>query len=256
VDHAFAGSAFATEQTFFISNRPPTAIDRWFTCAEDSYIIMALSGSDPDNDPLTTIILTQPLFGTVSGTWPNITYRPQSHYFGFDQFTYAVHDRTTNSQPATVFMTVTPVEDIASPAVGIQPLPANEAQLSLHAEPWRTWQIQVSEDLIHWRALTNLLATNLRSQWVDRDAPLYPRRFYRAAACQIRPFIRDPVPGVPAFQFWVEGEPGRNYRVQISTNLIIWTPLRHLLMTNTPTLLTDPDAGQFRARFYRIQALP
>ncbi len=256
VDHSFAGSRFAADQSFTISNRPPTVINRSFNCAEDSSIIMALSGSDPDNDPLTPIVLTQPLFGTVTGASPNIIYRPRSHYFGFDQFTYAVHDRTTNSQPGTVFLTVTPAVDVAAPSLNLQPLAAGQILLALQAEPWRTWQIQISEDLVHWRPWTNILATNLLTSLIDRDAAAVPQRFYRATDIIINPLLSGPQMGDTGFQFFVEGEPGRNYQLQVSSNLSTWTPLQHILMTNTAVPWTDPNANRFSTRFYRIRALP
>ncbi len=216
---------------------------------------MALSGSDPDNDPLTTIIATQPLFGSVSGTWPNIMYRPRKDFFGFDEFAYRVSDGTTSSPPAIVFVTVTPVQDLAAPSLSLAALAAGQVQLALQAEPWRTWQIQVSEDLVRWQPWTNLLATNLLTLLVDQDAPQFPQRFYRAALTQVEPRLLSPQPVANGFQFLVEGEVGRNYEVQFSANLSTWTPLAHLLITNTIVPWADPDAGRFGARFYRIRAL-
>src|SRR5437667_12815249 len=72
VDHSFAGSPFAGERTFTISNRPPVVANRSVTLPEDTSVLITLTGSDPDNDPLTLSVATQPLFGTVSGTPPNV----------------------------------------------------------------------------------------------------------------------------------------------------------------------------------------
>ena len=63
---------------------------------------ISLAGSDLDNDPLTFSVASPPLFGKVTGTPPNVTYRPNNNYFGFDQFSYVASDRTTNSSPATI----------------------------------------------------------------------------------------------------------------------------------------------------------
>ena len=39
--------------------------------------------------------------GILTGTAPNLSYRPISNYFGFDQFTFTASDRTATSAPAT-----------------------------------------------------------------------------------------------------------------------------------------------------------
>jgi len=256
VDHSFAGSAFATEQTFTISNRAPIVTNRWLVCAEDTSLAITLTGTDPDNDPVALRVVTPPRFGTVSGTPPNVTYRPVTNYFGYDQFSFVANDRTTDSPPATVFITVTPVVDLPAPSLGLQQLPAREVRLALQAEPWRTWEIQVSEDLVHWHAWTSIVATNILTQLIDHDAPLFPKRFYRAAAAVSEPLLREPQQTGDGFQFLVEGELGRNYQLQVSTNLATWAPLEHIFMTNVTVPWTDPDAAKSGARFYRIQALP
>jgi hypothetical protein len=138
----------------------------------------------------------------------------------------------------------------------LQSLAGGEVQLAMQAEPWRTWQIQVSEDLIHWRPWTNILATNLLTQLIDPDAAAVPQRFYRAAGITIEPLLRDPQRTPNALQFLVEGEPARNYQVQVSSNLSSWTPLQHILMTNSVVPWADPSAGSYPVRFYRIRALP
>jgi hypothetical protein len=256
VDHSFAGSAFATEQTFTISNRPPIVTDRWLTCAEDTSLDISLTSTDPDNDPLSLRVVTLPLFGSLSGTPPNVTYRPATNYFGYDQFRFVANDRSADSAPATVFITVTPVRDLPAPLLSLQSLPASEMRLALQAEPWRTWEIQVSEDLVHWQVWTSFLATNILMDLIDHDAPLYPQRFYRAAATANEPLLGDPRQIGDTFQFLVEGEQGRNYRLLVSTNLSTWVPLQHLLMTNYIVPWTDPTPGNSGVRLYRIQALP
>ena len=48
----------------------------------------------------------------------------------------------------------------------------------------------------------------------------------------------------------VFGEVGRNYALQVSTNLINWTPVTIFSCTNSPTVLLDSARGT--AQFYRI----
>ncbi len=63
---------------------------------------ITLFGSDPDGDPLTFAIVTQPQHGSISGTPPNITYTPASNYAGTDDFTYKVNDGQVDSNVSTI----------------------------------------------------------------------------------------------------------------------------------------------------------
>jgi hypothetical protein len=70
---------------------------------------ITLTATDPNNDPLTYSIVTQPLHGTVSPSTlggPARTYTPATDYVGTDSFTFKVNDGTTDSNIATVDITV------------------------------------------------------------------------------------------------------------------------------------------------------
>jgi MYXO-CTERM domain-containing protein len=54
---------------------------------------------------------TQPTHGTLTGTAPDLTYRPAVDYNGPDSFTFTVKDGGKDSAPATVTLTVRPVND-------------------------------------------------------------------------------------------------------------------------------------------------
>ena len=54
---------------------------------------------------------TGPTHGALTGTPPNLTYTPGPNYFGPDSFTYTASDATLTSPPATVTISVTPVND-------------------------------------------------------------------------------------------------------------------------------------------------
>jgi hypothetical protein len=110
-------------------NQAPTANDQTITTPEDTAVTITLTGSDPENDPLTYIIVTNPAPGTLSGTPPNLVYTPQANFNGSDNFTFKVSDGSSDSAIATVSITVTPVNDppvitgfTAMPASGPVPL--------------------------------------------------------------------------------------------------------------------------------------
>ena len=68
---------------------------------------ITLTGSDPQDDPLTFAVATQPAHGTLSGTEPDLTYTPAANFVGTDTFTYTATDGTTVSPASSVTITVT-----------------------------------------------------------------------------------------------------------------------------------------------------
>ncbi len=95
----------------------PTADDVDVTTAEDTAVAVTLSGSDANGDALTYEVATQPAHGTLSGTAPDLIYTPDADFNGTDGFTYTVSDGRFTSAPATVSITVTPVNDAPSISV-------------------------------------------------------------------------------------------------------------------------------------------
>lgn len=93
-----------------LNDRPVADAQSLFT-DEDTTLSVTLTGVDIDNDPLTYTVLTQPGHGTLSGTAPNLSYLPATNYNGTDSFTFEVSDGTTNSLPATISLTILPVND-------------------------------------------------------------------------------------------------------------------------------------------------
>ena len=81
------------------------------TTEEDTAKAITLAGADVDGDALTFSTVSQPAHGTLSGTAPNLTYTPATNYNGADSFTFKVNDGAVDSAPATVTITITPVND-------------------------------------------------------------------------------------------------------------------------------------------------
>ncbi len=106
------------------ANNPPTANPQSVSTNEDTAKAITLTGSDPDGNPLTYALVTNPGHGTLSGTAPNLTYTPAANYNGGDSFTFKVNDGTVNSSPATVSLTITAVND--TPVANPQSATTNE----------------------------------------------------------------------------------------------------------------------------------
>lgn len=84
-----------------------TANSQSVTTNENTAVGITLTGSDPNGASLSYTVATSPTHGTLSGTAPNLTYTPNSGYYGADSFTFTDTDRYgATSVPATVSITV------------------------------------------------------------------------------------------------------------------------------------------------------
>jgi VCBS repeat-containing protein len=103
-------------------NDPPAAITDTATVAEDTTLTVAAPGVlsndvDPDGDLLTAVLATDTTSGTLTlAPDGSYTYTPQPNFTGTDVFTYRIDDGVTLSDPVTVTITVTPVNDAPVPA--------------------------------------------------------------------------------------------------------------------------------------------
>src|SRR5207249_3474038 len=97
----------------------PGAADGDDTCltSEDVTLPVLAPGvlandGDVDGDPLTAIVVSNPTHGSLTlNSDGSFTYIPALNYNGPDSFTYKANDGQADSAPATVNITVTPVND-------------------------------------------------------------------------------------------------------------------------------------------------
>ncbi|MBI1249378.1 tandem-95 repeat protein [bacterium] len=67
----------------------------------------AITGFDPNGDPLTYFIAQQPSHGSVALDGREYIYQPDPDYIGPDSFTYQISDGVSVSIPNTIYITVT-----------------------------------------------------------------------------------------------------------------------------------------------------
>lgn len=93
-------------------NALPVADVKSVLTDEDTSVGVTFTGSDSDGSVVSWNIASQPANGTLSGSGNSRTYTPAADFNGTDSFTYrAVDDDGGQSAPATVTITVTPVND-------------------------------------------------------------------------------------------------------------------------------------------------
>src|SRR5262249_53674373 len=92
-------------------NALPAADPQSLTTSEDSTLPLTLTGSDPDGDPLTFSVMRYPQHGTLTGSAPDLQYKPDHDWNGTDTLEFVTSDGVATSQRATVTIGVTPVND-------------------------------------------------------------------------------------------------------------------------------------------------
>ena len=105
-----AGGVFIAQGEVVIAlNQAPVASNQSVSTPEDTSLVITLSATDADANPLTYSVVSDPTHGTLSGTAPTLTYTPSAGYVGQDSFTFRAYDGQAYSNVATVSITVTQV---------------------------------------------------------------------------------------------------------------------------------------------------
>lgn len=96
-------------------NDAPVANNSTFSLNEDSILNASMQGSDIDSTTQTYTVLTQPTHGSLvvnNAATGAFTYTPNANYHGSDSFTFKLNDGTSDSNTATVSITVNSVNDL------------------------------------------------------------------------------------------------------------------------------------------------
>jgi VCBS repeat-containing protein len=103
--------------TIDVGHRPLAAPDA-YSVAEDAPLAISVgegvlaNDSDGDDDPITAVLVSPPAHGTFTlNTNGSFNYMPAGNFTGQDSFTYHVSDGDQISSPATVTITVSPLND-------------------------------------------------------------------------------------------------------------------------------------------------
>lgn len=116
VVNATDNNGFATQQLLtvrvkevveiIIPNVAPTAEPQALTVTENNATSVVLTGTDTDGAIATYTIVDEPSNGTLSGTAPNLTYTPNTDFFGTDSFTFLVNDGELDSALETITLNI------------------------------------------------------------------------------------------------------------------------------------------------------
>ncbi len=87
-------------------NRAPVASSASAATTSGTSVSVSLVATDPDHNPLTLRIVSQPLHGTVALASTVAVYFPDASFVGADSFTFAANDGATDSNLATISLTV------------------------------------------------------------------------------------------------------------------------------------------------------
>ncbi|MDF7822719.1 Ig-like domain-containing protein [Pontiellaceae bacterium B12227] len=102
-------------EAYFVHGVPPVADDQSVAVMENQFTNITLSASDADGDALTYTITRQPFNGTLSGTSSNLVYMPDPNYHGTDYFKFMANDGASDSEEATISITVLPSGSSGTP---------------------------------------------------------------------------------------------------------------------------------------------
>jgi PKD repeat protein len=106
-----AESAPATV-TIHVTNAVPVARSATLALDEDTEAAVPFAASDGDADPTTFAVVSGPEHGTIA----HGVYTPAADYFGADAIVFTANDGFVDSLPATIEITVRPVNDPPRPA--------------------------------------------------------------------------------------------------------------------------------------------
>lgn len=98
--------------------QPLVAVPQTLTTRTGEAVAIKLAGREAAGLPLTFALVEEPLYGTLSGTLPNLVYTPAAGFVGQDRLQFTVNNGVMTSRPAPVTIDVQPsANDKTAPTV-------------------------------------------------------------------------------------------------------------------------------------------
>ena len=97
---------FLAQLSILSANAIPSAINQSVSTSENTAKPITLVAENKSNGSLQYSIVTPPLHGDLAGKRPSVVYLPFANYTGKDQFTFKANDGRTESNLATVNITI------------------------------------------------------------------------------------------------------------------------------------------------------
>ena len=119
----------------------------------------------------------------------------------------------------------------------------------------RSYVVQATSNLVNWVNIATNAPVDSFLDFMDLDAHLFPRRFYRALPMG---GVLGSVASLDGMQFTYRllGVTGRSYVIQASTNMQTWTDLTTNVAADGSVSLTNALNGTFPYRFFRLKSGP
>ena len=136
--------------------------------------------TDPDGDPLNYEIVRNPSRGALSGAAPQLTYRPQTNFFGDDYCEIRITDNHGASVTQGITFHVTPVADASGARLSVRVLSDGTPFFTLQGEPYGFYVIETSEDLHTWSPIWTLVSADGLIEFIGIGPGNSGARFYRA----------------------------------------------------------------------------
>jgi hypothetical protein len=194
--------------TVEVADQPPVADAQSVSTNWNNDLLIQLSGSDPDGDPLDFRILSLPVSGSlyqygcgnatsgaaivatntvVTDPAGQIIFAPATNGFGnpYTSFDFVANDGMLDSPPATVTVT------ISTPSIPQASVTWNYAddgslygfELDFCGDDWATYSVWGSTNLVDWKQLGSATFNEGGYfQFIDTDATNQSQRFYRISA--------------------------------------------------------------------------
>jgi hypothetical protein len=140
-------------------NDAPVAVPDSYTTTEDTLLVgttVLANDTDVEGNPLTAVVVTRAEHGdVVLGADGTFTYTPNANYNGPDSFTYQANDGTSDSNVATVSISVLP----AAPPVNDPPVAVNDNFVAGQNQPLIGTSVLANDTDVEGNPLTAVVVT-------------------------------------------------------------------------------------------------